>query len=306
MIMKEITEIQNDDSWWASVLADENDHVAEAPSSLAERPEKEKFPFDWAKAQHLFDSDGLVFLEVTEHNQGGLLVEGENLKGFVPYSHLNSWDNEDDASKREETLIAYHGESLKLKIIECVPEKRRIILSERAAQAGEGSCQELFASLKSGDSVEGEVSNITDFGVFIELGGVEGLIHVSELSWGRVEDPREVVKIHEKLKVQVLHISPERRRIALSLKRLVDNPWEKLHEKYEIKKSIPAKITSVVSFGAFACLEKGVEGLIHSSEVPPSKGHLLRKGETLDVQILHIEAEKQRLSLTLNFEGNHG
>ena len=304
--MEKDKEKRNDENWWASVLADESGHIREDGKSSVAVSEEEPLALDWEKAQRLYKDDALVFLQVVGHNQGGILVEGENLKGFVPYSHLIKLNNGDDPTKREEALAAYRGENLKLKLIECLPKENRIIFSERAAQVGAGRRQELFATLTSGKVVEGEVTNITDFGVFVDLGGVEGLVHISELSWGRVEHPRQVVQMGKKIQVQILNLSPERCRVALSLKRLADNPWEKSHQKYQLGQIVPAEITTLVSFGAFARLEAGIEGLIHSSEVPPAKRDLLEEGILLKVKILQIEAEKQRMSLSLNFEENYG
>jgi len=305
--MRNNNETQNDENWWASVLADEKRHEFGAEKKTSpEKPQMETPFLDWEKAQRLFKDDTLVVLKVVGHNQGGVLVEGEDLKGFVPYSHLVRINNGDNSVPREEALTAYYGETLKLKLIECLPKEDRIIFSERAAQAGAGRRRELFSTLTRGKVVEGEVTNITDFGVFVDLGGVEGLVHISELSWGRVEHPRQVVQMKEKIQVQILNLSPERCRVALSVKRLNSNPWENIHKKYHIGQIVPAEVTTLVSFGAFARLEEGIEGLIHSSEIPPAKEYLLKEGEVIEIQILRIEAKKQRMSLSLKIGENHG
>ncbi len=206
-------------------------------------------------------------LKVTGNNRGGLLVEGEGLYGFVPFSHLIEMAGRNDMPDREKILGTYVGQSLRLKVIECVPEDGRIVLSERAALAEPGKRSELFHSLHSGERVQGTVTNITDFGVFIDLGGVEGLIHISELSWGRVVHPNQIVQIGQLLDVQVLDLSSERCRVALSLKRLQPNPWEKVATDFSVGQVLPATITSILSYGAFAKLDLGVEGLIHASEM---------------------------------------
>ena len=153
----------------------------------------------------------------------------------------------------------------------------------------------------------GEVTNITDFGVFVDLGGVEGLIHISELSWGRVIHPSNVLNLGQKIEVQVLTILLERCRIALSLKRLKPNPWETISQRYTVNDVVPATITSVVSFGVFARLEEGLEGLVHTSEIEP-EGLAVREafteGQHIDVRILHIEHQHQRLGLSLKLTGN--
>lgn len=292
---------KNEEGWWASVLSDES-YFEEAISG---NDEEQRVSHDWEKAKKLYEEDGIVSLEVVAHNHGGLLVAGEGLKGFVPHSHLLGLNNK-NGEKREESLALYHGKTLKVKLIECTPEEDRAVFSERAAQVGAGERRELFDTLKQGKIIDGEVTNITDFGVFVDIGGVEGLVHISELSWGRVGHPSQIVQIKQKIRVQILSLSPERCRVALSLKRLYDNPWEKIHEKYHQGKIVPAKVTAIVSFGVFARLEEGIEGLIHSSEIPPSERNLLQKETKIDVRILEIDAKKQRMGLSLVLEGNNG
>jgi small subunit ribosomal protein S1 len=152
--------------------------------------------------------------------------------------------------------------------------------------------------------VVGEVTNVTDFGAFVDLGGVEGLIHISELSWGRVAHPSQVVQIGQKVEVLVLDVAPERCRIALSLKRLFPNPWETVEQRYPINGVFPAVITALVPFGAFARLEEGLEGLIHTSEIILPEGvnvkDFLVPGKTLQVRVLQVEASRQRLGLSMH------
>ena len=188
-------------------------------------------------------------------------------------------------------------------MIECVPEDGRIVLSERAALAEPGKRSELFHSLRAGERIQGTVTNITDFGVFVDLGGVEGLIHISELSWGRVSHPSQIVKIGQLLDVQVLDLSSERCRVALSLKRLLPNPWEKVATDFSEGQILSATITSVLSFGAFARLDLGVEGLIHASEMLLEEGQIVRDllyvGQQVQVRILHVDSAHQRMGLSL-------
>lgn len=297
--------IENDENWWASVLADENRHKPEVLGAKSE-PEGNTPENTWERVQRLYEDDVLVSLDVVGHNRGGVLVEGDGLKGFIPHSHLVDLDDVEDTPEREERLASYFGKTLQLKLIECAPKDDRIVFSERAAQAGAGSRRELFSTLSRGKIVEGEVTNITEFGVFVDLGGVEGLIHISELSWGRVGHPRQIVQLKENIRVQILDLSPERCRVALSLKRLVDNPWENAEEKYPIGQVVPAEITAFVSFGVFACIEAGIEGLIHNSEIPSEKRERLSEGEKIDVQILKVDSKKQRMGLSLSTEKNHG
>jgi small subunit ribosomal protein S1 len=294
-----------DEGWWASVLADEITHQnvrqeaapqANAPSNLES--------VDWDRAQELFDRDEIIVLQVHGCNRGGLLVQGEGLQGFVPVSHLIDIPGSMDEDDRQNKLAEYVGRPLNLKVIECEPSMERIVLSERAAMAGEGRRKQLFKSLQTGEQITGSVTNVTDFGVFVDLGGVEGLIHVSELSWGRVQHPSDILNVGDSICTLVLQVCEENSRVALSLKRLCSNPWDALLENHKPGDVVPATITSIMRFGAFARLKEGVEGLIHVSSIPQSIGQkdlekVFQSGQTVIVRILHIDAQRRRLGLGL-------
>ncbi len=305
-----------DEGWWESVLAEESRHpthtpMRSAPKSEGRRDGKSeetvKIAPNWVQVKDLYQRDQIVDLKVSGCNRGGLLVEGENLYGFVPFSHLVDMAGQVDLSEREKYLETYVGRTLRLKVIECVPEDGRIVFSERAAQAEPGKRSELFHSLRAGECVQGTVTNITDFGVFVDLGGVEGLIHISELSWGRVIHPGHIVKMGQPVRVQVLELSPERCRVALSLKRLSPNPWTKLGSELSVGDVVPAVVTSVLSYGAFARLDLGVEGLIHASEMPLAEGQAVKdfldEGQQVNVRILHVDAGRQRMGLSMHIDG---
>lgn len=300
-----------DESWWESVLAEEERYIS--PGAKQPRPETQakaenlnQTP-DWNEVRDLYHEDRIVELSVTGYNRGGVLVEREGLYGFVPYSHLVEMAAHPEKQNREEGLEAYVGRSLRLKVIECAPEDGRVVFSERAALAEPGKRMDLFKTLVSGQTVRGTVTNITDFGVFIDLGGVEGLIHISELSWGRVSHPSQIVKLGQDIQAQVLEIAPERCRVALSLKRLLSNPWEKANTDFAVGQVVPAVVTTIVSYGAFARLEAGIEGLIHASEMPLDGGKSVRdvlsENQEIQVRILHVDASHQRMGLSLNLEG---
>jgi len=307
-----------DDGWWASVLADESRHAPPASVRQSGKPEMRgespaaappapKQSADWEQVRELYARDQIIDLNVTGYNRGGLLVEGNNLYGFVPFSHLVELAGKSEASQREHDLEAFVGRTLRLKVIECVPEDGRIVFSERAALAEPGKRAELFQALHPGERVKGVVTNITDFGVFVDLGGVEGLVHISELSWGRVTHPNQIVNMGETIEVQVLDLAPERCRVALSLKRLHSNPWEAASTEFPEGSIMPARITSVVSFGAFAKLDAGVEGLIHASEMPLPDGQpvkeFLHEGQSVTVRVLHVDAAHQRMGLSMLLHG---
>ncbi len=322
----EVSEETRDEGWWESVLSDEERFafgqrsrpvqvldetprakLSSAPIvSVAEEAADATPSVDWAYAEAVYKQDQVIALSVSGYNRGGLLVEGGNLSGFVPYSHLIDMTCQPDA-ERESFLSRYLGKQLSLKVIECIPDEGRMVFSERAARAGTGRRAQLFSRLRPGEIVNGEVTNITDFGVFVDLGGVEGLIHISELSWGRVVHPAHLVQLRQQVEVQVLDILPERCRIALSLKRLQTNPWETVHQRYAVNDIVLATITSVVSFGIFARLEDGLEGLVHISEI--ASGALpvresYQDGQKINVRILHIDPAHQRLGLSLKLGGN--
>jgi small subunit ribosomal protein S1 len=263
---------------------------------------QEKLPADWQHIQKLFRSDEIVSLYVTGFNRGGLLVEGNGLFGFVPFSHLVELAGHEPAD-RDQALSDYVGRQLSLKVIECVPEDGRVVFSERAAQAEPGQRSKIFESLLPGQKVVGLVTNITDFGVFVDLGGVEGLIHISELSWGRVAHPNQIVHLGQEVEVLVMDIAAARCRVALSLKRLYPNPWLSIEQDFAVDQIVPATVTAVLSYGAFARLDVGVEGLIHASEMQLEDGRIVKdiltEGQRLDVRVLHVDAAHQRMGLSL-------
>lgn len=293
------------EDWWEAVLKegeksdelDEGEFPEFSGEPCREEAQALKPEVDWKYVQELYRQDEIIELNVVGCNEGGLLVHGENIHGFVPVSHLV---RHDQMSKQD-----YVGMSLALKVIECDQTRGRVVLSERAAKAKPGQRVELLNTLTVGDCISGVVTTVTEFGAFIDLGGVEGLIHISELSWGRVGHPGEIVSEGENLEVCVLEVDRERKRVALSLKKLCSNPWDSIQERYYPGQVVEAVITSVVSYGAFARLEDGVDGLIHVSEFGEDNGKispmdLVGEGQKVEVEILSMEPEKQRLGLSLH------
>lgn len=305
-----------DESWWEAVLAEDEAEVKPfaskvlAPSGSVSRTSasgnivNDLGPMNWEKAFDLYKKDEALNLDVTGYNRGGLLVCGEELQGFVPVSHLVEMPCQKNDDEQEEWLASYVGKPLLLKVIECDQDRGRVVFSERAALAEAGSRNQLLHVLQAGDCVPGTVTNITDFGVFVDLGGVEGLIHVSEISWGRVRHPSDVVKLGQQVRVYVIHVEQDRARVALSLKRLCPNPWETAQARYFPGQLTEAVITSIVTFGAFARLEEGLDGLIHISELTAREGGsnpaaALVEGQRVKVRVLHVDGSKQRLGLSL-------
>lgn len=296
-----------DESWWSAVLTEEEGgpkNRDRGPNGyMGERNDNRGTAEDWAWAKELYEKDDTVDLPVIGYNRGGLLVEAQSLRGFVPVSHLVTIQPDDEEHERTTKLGEMVGGDLCLKVIEYDPERGRLVFSERAAQAGPGRRVELLDSLQPDQCVHGIVTNITRFGVFVDLGGVEGLIHVSELSWGRVRHPADVVDCGEDVEVQVLAIDRDQGRVALSLKELMPDPWENVEERYQVGDVVEGTVTNVVKFGAFIGIEDGLEGLIHVSELGDGSflhpRSVVREGEKVRVRVIHIDANARRLGLSL-------
>ncbi|TET30266.1 MAG: S1 RNA-binding domain-containing protein [Anaerolineales bacterium] len=296
-----------DESWWDAVLEEEEHQVdytePEIEGGSDRRIINQGDPEDWIWARELYQEDEVVDLPIVGFNRGGLLVEARSLRGFVPLSHLTNVQPDLADELRLKMLEDQVGQQMGLKVIEFDPERGRLVLSQRAALAGPGRRVELLTSLNPGDRVQGEVTNITRFGVFVDLGGVEGLIHVSELSWGRVGHPSDVVECGQEIEVQIISVDRGQDRVALSLKELLPDPWEQVDEHYSIEQIVEGVVTNVVKFGAFIGIEEGLEGLIHVSELGDGSflhpRNVLHEGEQVRVRIIHIDASDRRLGLSL-------
>ncbi len=256
--------------------------------------------YDWEKARELLKTEDVVTVEVKGHNRGGILVQWNRLEGFIPSSHLISTTS----SGSRDTWDDLISHKLTVKVIEVDQSRRRLIFSEREAQREQRALHKarLLAELKEGDVVQGKVTGLRDFGAFVNLGGADGLIHVSELAWHRVDHPRDVLRVGEDIEVYVLSLDRDTNRIALSRKRLLPDPWESAGEKYHEGQLVEGTVTNVVDFGAFVALDDGLEGLLHLSEM--GDGSLkephsyVKKGDRLSLRISHLEPEKRRVGFT--------
>ncbi|MCD6286765.1 MAG: S1 RNA-binding domain-containing protein [Anaerolineae bacterium] len=218
---------------------------------------------DWLTAEKLLESQDVYESEVTGSNRGGLTVAFGRLRGFVPMSQLIGFNRIRQPAERQRRLQAMVDEQIMLKVIEVNRRRRRLILSQRAA-AKEWRVERrksLLAELEPDQVRRGRISQITDFGLFVNLGGMDGLVHIYELSWGRIENPGEVYRTGQRVKVKVLSVDRERQRIALSIKALTPDPWESVAVRYQIGELVEGHVTQVVDFGVFVELEPGVEGL---------------------------------------------
>jgi len=302
---KEMEGLSQDEGWWQAVLSDEEaNDLKQTDLNCSPCGNGENGQIDWECAKRIFELDQVVLLKITGFNRGGLLVEGEGIQGFVPISHLVDLPQDLQEDKKQEFLASYENHSIYLKVIEFDQPSQRLVFSERAAKAGEGKRKELFEQLKPGVNCCGIVTNITDFGIFVDLGGVEGLVHVSELSWGRVEKPSALFSVGQQVKVTILSINDGNSRIALSIKRLTPNPWDRVLHNYAPGDILSATITTITRFGMFARLKEGIEGLIHISSIQEIDdiSELSEKfipGQEVQVKILHIDADRRRLGLGL-------
>lgn len=293
-----------DEAWWTSVLQEEQRGKASARPRTGPLSEKSGLTAaDWQRARGLFEKDEVICMTVVGCNRGGLLVEADGMRGFVPASHLVNLPIQVSEEERQELMRKRLGDTLSLKIIEFDPERGRIVFSERAAKAGPGCRAQLLGSLQPGERRFGEVTNITNFGVFVDLGGMEGLVHVSEISWGRVLRPEDHVHCGQKVEVEILSVDRDQGRVALSLKRMQPDPWATVAERFEVGQRVPCRVTRITSFGAFATLEEGVEGLIHVSELGRGSVEdprsIVREGDRLVARILSLDCGSRKVALSL-------
>lgn len=258
----------------------------------------------WRTLQKYHEESQAVEAEVVDYNRGGLVVLVEGVRGFVPLSQVVEARQGSD-EEVEARLRALRGQRLLVKVIEINRRRNRLILSERAAllERRAREKERLLNELQEGEVRRGRVSSLTNFGAFVDLGGADGLIHLSELSWRSVSHPSEVVKVGDEVEVVVLGIEREKRKIALSLKRLQAEPWSRVAEKYQVGQIVMGRITKLVPFGAFAEIEEGIEGLIHISELSDERiAHpksVVREGDVVPLRILRIDPERRRLGLSL-------
>ncbi len=265
---------------------------------------------DWLEAQQRLEDQEICEYEVTDCNKGGVLVRVGHIRGFVPGSQLDSAHVANDTQgghSNEDRWASVVGETLRMKVIEVDQHRNRLILSEKAATREWRRSQrdKLLKELVEGEVRHGRVVNLADFGAFVDLGGVDGLVHLSELSWKRVGHPREVVEIGQEVDVYVIDIDRERQRIALSIKRLLPDPWVSVDERYQEGQLVEAKITRLMKWGAFASIvdDEAIEGLIHISEISEQRiahpREVVQPSQTVTVRVIEVDGDNHRLALSL-------
>src|SRR5579859_6021540 len=262
---------------------------------------------DWRDAETLLASQDVYSGSVAGFNKGGLIVKLGNVRGFVPASQLDPSRRRPEGDTPEQKWARMVGEPMQVKVIEVDRGRNRLILSERAAakESREAQKDRLLTEIKAGDVRKGHVISLAEFGAFVDIGGADGLVHLSELSWKHITHPNEVLHVGQEVEVVVLNVDHERKRIGLSLKRREDDPWTLIQRKYQIGQLITGTITKLAKFGAFARVEgeDEIEGLIHVSEL--SDGHIehprevVNEGQTLTLRVIKIEPDKRRMGLSL-------
>ena len=260
---------------------------------------------DWLIAEQLLESGAITTRKVVGFNKGGLTVEFNHLRGFVPASHVIDMPRNLNEDQRRDEFEGHIGHEMRLKVIEVDPKRRRLVMSQMLAEREYRTTQreELFKTLAVGSVVEGVVRSMRPFGAFVDIGGVDGLLHVSEIGYGNINHPRDMLSVGQTVQVQVIRIDADGQRVALSRRRLLANPWDGIEQRYAVGVVVPATITRMADFGAFAELEPGVEGLIHISEIAdiavaePLK--TVRTGDKVQVKVLRVDPKRQRIGLSI-------
>ncbi|MBI5032815.1 MAG: S1 RNA-binding domain-containing protein [Chloroflexi bacterium] len=287
-----------DEEYWQNALKDKPSVDASAKSEDA--PAVPPPVSGWTRAEASYTQGETLELCVIGYNRGGLIVDLGDVRGFVPASQLSSFPRQPTEEERTQALAQYIDKKLMLKVIEFDRTRNRLILSERVVNPPVPRAEQLLAAIQPNEVRSGIVRNVTNFGAFIDLGGVEGLIHVSELSWQYVAHPKDVLTPGQSVDVFVIEVNREQKRIACSLKRLKPNPWEEIAAKVKPGDWISGAITSIVPFGAFVRVADGVEGLLHISELPSNDLlQSMQDGQTVEVRVMEIEPSQQRMRLSM-------
>ena len=259
----------------------------------------------WRVLEKAMQNDESCYGVILSANRGGAVVESEGVQGFIPLSQLVGPSRELFVNGGEPPKEGFVGMKIQFKIIELNRRRNRAIFSERVALEAERQVlkKKLLDNLKEGDVIKGRIVGVSNFGAFVDLGGADGLIHISELSWGPVKNPEDFVTVGTDMDVYVLKIDRETLKIALSLRRLTPEPWEQIQSGLEIGQKVTGTITKLANFGAFARIEPGVEGLIHISElsydVVKHPKNVVSEGDKLELQIIRIEPDRKRLGLSI-------
>ncbi len=256
----------------------------------------------WKKFLNAYENDEVITVSANEANKGGLLLDIDGIKGFIPVSQLAPMNyprvNGADANQILTRLQALIGKEFKVKIINIDKENGKLILSEKAAI--EDQRQEALNDITVGDVVEGQISGLVKFGIFVAFNGLEGLVHISEIAWGHVKNPADYGKLGDKIRVQVIGIDGDK--ISLSMKRLTEDPWLEAAKKYQIDTVVEGEISRVTPFGAFVKLSDDINGLVHVTEIADDvkdPADVLKPGDKVQARVIAIEPEEHRVGLSI-------
>ena len=312
---------KRDDAFWSALFAREEANSSREESTASDllpvepdtllngryHSNHQPDPDPWELAQQALEKEQKFRLTVTSYNKGGLIVQWHGLPGFIPASQLVNFPQFHVTTQRSAVLQESVGQVLTLKIIEVNPKSNRLILSERAAQVEAEQRFRILGSIRPGDKLIGHITNLTDFGAFVDLGGVEGLIHISELSWSRVPHPSKIVRPNELVTVLVIGVDQANERVALSLKQLRPDPWLTVQERYRPGQIVEGEVSQVVNYGAFVLLEPELEGLVHISELAEGAflhpRNVVNIGDQVQARILQVDGQAKRLALSLRLVG---
>ncbi|UCC12777.1 MAG: 30S ribosomal protein S1, partial [candidate division WOR-3 bacterium] len=257
---------------------------------------KADFQLAWDKIKHLYENGELAMATIRKRIKGGFAVDLIGVEAFLPSSQIEF--------KSQSEVEAAIGSKVGVKIVKINMMRKNIVVSRKLAVQEEQAKarKRIFDKLKVGDVIEGTVRNITDFGAFIDIGGIDALLHITDISWSKITHPAEVVKVNDKIKIKILVMDNESGRIAVGLKQLTPHPWLEIEKKYPVGTKVKGKVTSIVDYGAFVEIEKGVEGLVHVSEMSWKKdikdpGKILKVGSTVEAVVLSISKDDRRISL---------
>ena len=260
----------------------------------------------WENVDKLLANDEVIESKIIGFNKGGLIVGVEGLRGFVPSSQISalrrSQSTGDTPEQKWQKMI---GQPISVRVVEVDRERRRLILSERAAstESRQSIKERVIEELEEGKTYTGRVTSLANFGAFININGADGLVHLSELSWDHIDHPREVLEVGQEVKVKVINVDKEKKRIGLSVRALQEDPWRSRVQKYSVGQLVEGVITRLTKFGAFARLEGDIEGLIHISEISEHRiehpKEVLKEGEVKSLRVIRIDSDQHRIGLSL-------
>jgi len=256
---------------------------------------KADFLMAWDRIKEAYQNNETIDAKVLRQVKGGLIVDIFGVDAFLPGSQIDI--------KKVKSIPSFVGKNIKVKVIKLNRARKNIVVSRKEVIEEEmEKNRQVLLSIKPGDIIEGTVKTITDFGAFVDIGGIDGLIHISDLSWYKIDHPSRVVSPGERVKVKVLEVDPENFKLSLSLKHLTPHPWESVKKKYPIGSKVTGIVKKVVDYGAFVELEPGIEGLVHISEMtwgklPDKPSDIVSEGDRVEVVVLNVDVEKQRISL---------